>query len=88
MYVSVALAVKLFTFSLATRPDWSHFITKSQQAKAMDPMIIGIAVVALSVLLAALVWLKNSSAKDAAPRPRPRYEIRLFIGTWQSIHLP
>ena len=85
MYVSVALAVKLFIFSLATRPDWSHFITKSQQAKAMDPMIIGIAVVALSVLLAALVWLKNSSAKDAAPRPRPRYEIRLFIGSWQSI---
>ena len=40
----------------------------------MDPMIIGIAVVALSLLLAVLVWLKNSSEKDVKQRPRPRQE--------------
>ena len=40
----------------------------------MDPMIIGIAVVALSLLLAVLVWLKNSSEKDVKQRPKPRQD--------------
>ena len=72
------VSAMLFTFSSGNSDRLVTFHNKKtkreQVSKAMDPMIIGIAVVALSLLLAVLVWLKNSSEKDVKQRPRPRQE--------------